>query len=75
MERSGEKAVPDRNDTDDEPCMASQPHQASAGPGESCQKSTLVAASVQICQAPRNECLACKADAVPATSTISLFWC
>ena len=53
MERDGGKAVPDRDDTDDEPCMASQPHQASAGPGEGYQKSTLVATSVQIfCQAP-----------------------
>ena len=46
VEQNGENAAPDRDDTDNESLMASQPHQASAGPGEGCQKSTPVATSL-----------------------------
>ncbi len=80
VERNGENAVPDRDANEDEPLMASQLHQASAGPGEGCQRSTWVATLLleaisggQICQAS-NEYLACKADVVPVTSTISHLW-
>ncbi|CAK0773475.1 hypothetical protein CVIRNUC_004069 [Coccomyxa viridis] len=45
VERDGENAVPDRDANEDEPLMASQPHQASAGPAFLTSKGVLAASS------------------------------